>query len=846
MKLTALFILINLTLVGTSTAAQNGWTFNPAFLNGENGNTADLSWVTEGLELPPGNYDVSVFVNQKFTFTGKVLFKGDGPEAEKKLSPCVTLEQIAAMGIDFSQAQSTSGPQVLRCYILSHYFPDVKFDFDKKTLSVWFTLPQRYMQNLPRGYVSPESWQSGILAAWLNYVINGSRNDYRGENRSQQNRLFTSLNSGINLGSWRLRDYSTWTHVSGSDNKLTHIRSWLQRDLPGIQSQLWLGETYTSAQLFDAVGLRGIALSTDDNMLPASLRGYAPEVRGIASSNATVTVRQSGNIIYQTSVPPGEFLLQDLYPTSSGGDLSITIQEEDGKEKRYEVPFASVPNLVRHGQFKYSLGLGKYRPGYNQDDPLFFHGDVFYGWRYGLTFYGGAQLAENYTGLALGIGHNMGRLGAYSLDVIHSLSRLPDDKHYSGDSIRLRYSKMINDYGTRLNFYSWRFSTKGFYNLSDTTYKQMAGNNTAAATDNNGSVQSYIQNYYNLRLARKAKNQLMLSQNIRDFGSLSLSWEKQTYWRTDKSTEGIQFAWNNTWRNVSWGLNYQRSTSLYDSKKDNIISFSFSVPLGKLNQATRLRYAMTHSDSAGSTHSAGISGYLPNQNNFYYNLNQRYSAQQHYGGDMSLQYQGARGNYNLSYSYSPIVRNINYGVSGGIVLHENGLTLSQPLGNTNILIKAPGAADVAVKNHKGIKTDSRGYAVIPYSTPYRLNRVEMDVTTAGNEVEIDNAVVNIVPTEGALVRATIPVKIGMKAMFIVRNNKGVLPFGSVVTLRGAQQSSSIIGDGGSLYLSGLPQQGKLTAVWGKGTDKTCTAEYRLSKKYYRAATGLYSQELVCH
>lgn len=51
-------------------------------------------------------------------------------------------------------------------------------------------------------------------------------------------------------------------------------------------------------------------------------------------------------------------------------------------------------------------------------------------------------------------------------------------------------------------------------------------------------------------------------------------------------------------------------------------------------------------------------------------------------------------------------------MSGGAVLHEDGLTLSQPLGNTNILVKAPGAADVAVSNHKGIKTDSRGYAVI--------------------------------------------------------------------------------------------------------------------------------------
>ena len=95
--------------------------------------------------------------------------------------------------------------------------------------------------------------------------------------------------------------------------------------------------------MFDAVGLRGLALKTDDNMLPASLSGYAPEVRGIARSNATVTVRQNGNIIYQTSVPPGAFVLKDLYPTSSGA-IRGHDPENDGSQTQYTLPYASVPN----------------------------------------------------------------------------------------------------------------------------------------------------------------------------------------------------------------------------------------------------------------------------------------------------------------------------------------------------------------------------------------------------------------------------------------------------------------------------------------------------------------------
>lgn len=624
------------------------------------------------------------------------------------------------------------------------------------------------------------------------------------------------------------------------------MQTWLQRDLPALRAQFYVGETYTSSQIFDSVGLRGVALSTDDNMLPASLSGYAPEVRGIARSNATVTVRQNGNIIYQTSVSPGEFVLKDLYPTSSGGDLSVTITESDGSKTQYSVPFASVPNLVRAGQFKYSLGAGTFRPGSNQNSPEFVQGEMFWGWKYGLTFYGGAQYAQDYTGLSLGVGQNMGSFGAYSLDVIHANSVLADGNSYRGDSVRVRYSKLVGDFGTRLNFYSWRFSTEGFYTLSDTAYKRMNGGSTQEVTEADGTVTTRYDNVYDLRMSRKSKNQVLLSQPMGEMGSLSLSWDQQTYWNTPKSTQGMQASWNNTFHNVSVGLNFQRSTSLYDNKKDNIVSLSLSVPLGNPALSTRVRYSATHADSTGATNSVGVSGYVPGKDNLFYSVNQRYSAQQQYGGDTSLQYQGQWGDYNLGYSYSGQSRNLSYGMSGGAVLHENGLTLSQPLGNTNILVKAPGAANVAVSNHKGIKTDSRGYAVIPYATPYRVNRVELDVTTAGNDVELDNAVVNKTPTEGAMVRATISTRVGLKAMLVVRHKNGVLPFGTVVSLLESKtDSSSIVGDNGSVYLSGLPQQGTLQAVWGTGDSKTCKVAFRLDKSLYNAQTGLYSQEVTC-
>ncbi|STR54021.1 outer membrane protein [Klebsiella oxytoca] len=62
-------------------------------------------------------------------------------------------------------------------------------------------------------------------------------------------------------------------------------------------------------------------------MEPLSRRGYAPEIRGIARTSARFAVRQSGNLIYETTVSPGAFVIDDLYPTGYGGDLDVTVYE---------------------------------------------------------------------------------------------------------------------------------------------------------------------------------------------------------------------------------------------------------------------------------------------------------------------------------------------------------------------------------------------------------------------------------------------------------------------------------------------------------------------------------------
>ena len=173
---------------------------------------------------------------------------------------------------------------------------------------------------------------------------------------------------------------------------------------------------------------------------------------------------------------------------------------------------------------------------------------------------------------------------------------------------------------------------------------------------------------------------------------------------------------------------------------------------------------------------------------------------------------------------------MNYTVRGGVVAHQNGITLSQQLGQTSILIEAQGANDVSVENETGVFTDWRGYAIIPNATAYRNNRVALDITTLPNNVELDNAVDYVVPVQGAIVKANFKSRIGLKAMITLRQRNGkVVPFGAVVKDENTGKAN-IVGEDGIAFMSGLPEKGKLNIVWGNNTDSQCIAEYNLTAK----------------
>lgn len=845
-------------------APAPGWAenyFNPAFLSDDPSAVADLSTFSRNAQAA-GMYRVDVYLNNTFLATKDIAFQAvkttgkSAPTDDSGLRACLTPEMLKNMGVNTGAFPLLAKAAAGSCPDLASAIPAARtrFDFAQQRLDI--SIPQAAMVASARGYIPPQYWDEGINALLLNYTFTGANSRDRSAGGSAENSYFLGVNSGLNLGAWRLRDYSTWNANSGdqnSDSDWQHISTYLERDVAFLQGELTAGDSYTPSALFDSLPFRGLQLASDDNMLPDSMKGFAPTIHGIAKSNAQVTIRQNGYIINQRYVPPGAFTINDLYPTAASGDLTVEVKESDGSINRYNVPYSAVPILQREGRLKYAATVAEYRGDSSQKEKVkFSQATLIWGLPHGFTLYGGMQLSSHYHALAIGSGANLGDWGAVSLDVTQAVSTLADNSTHQGQSLRFLYAKSLAQSGTNLQLMGYRYSTSGFYTLDDTAWKQMSGYGDGDRTDSDKSRPEWA-DYYNLYYTRRGKVQLDINQQLGGLGSLFITGSQQSYWYTDEKDSLLQVGYSDTLAGIAWSVSYNNNKSAGDAERDQIFALNISVPLSQWlqhdDEVTRHHnvYA-TFSTSTDKQHNvtqnAGLNGTLLDENNLSYNIQQSY---QNHGigesGAASLEYDGAKGNANIGYNVSDNgdYQQVNYGLSGGLVAHAHGLTLSQPLGNTNILIAAPGAANVGVVDQPGIHTDARGYAVVPYATTYRQNRMALDVNAMADDVDIDDAVTRVVPTEGALVLASFKARVGARALLTLNHNGKPVPFGATVTVND-RHAEAIVDEAGEVYLSGLSAQGVLHVRWGNLPDQQCVAHYHLSS----SRQILSRQHAECH
>ncbi|HCL6065980.1 TPA: fimbrial biogenesis outer membrane usher protein [Klebsiella pneumoniae] len=512
--------------------------------------TSDLHYFAKPGGQQPGTYSVTVVVNDQELGQADITFVDDGGQ----LRPVLTPGQLAEYGVNVSAFPAFQALHEGETFTrIEKFIPDASSRFSFANQRLTLSIPQAAMNVQSRGYVDPSRWDDGVPAAFVDYYFSGAQIKNADEGESSRSN-YLNLRSGLNLGAWRLRNISSMQY----DQQRRHWdtqSTWLQRDVRSLKSLLRIGDTYTTGDVFDSIQFRGVQLMSDDEMLPDSQRGFAPTIRGVAHSNAKVTVSQHGYVIYETFVSPGAFAISDLYPTSQSGDLEVKVTESNGA-----VP--TRPNLF------YSVQQG----------------------------YG-----------------NQGR-----------------------------------------------------------------GSNSSA----------------------------------------------------------------------------------------------------------------------------------------------------------SLDYHGGFGNAQIGYRHDAASNQLTWGGAGSVVAHPHGVTFGQTVGESFAIVRAPGAAGVAVQNGNNVHTDWRGYAVVPSLTAYRKNVITLDTESMADDTDVDQQGQTVIPGGGAVVMANYQTHIGNRVLFTLRNAQGPLPFGASARLVKEEESGNppggMVADGGQVYLSGVPQEGTLAVSWiVNNQSQSCTLHFHL-------------------
>lgn len=854
-KTLATLICISMSTHGVPVMARD--TFDAGMIQAglQTGQSVDLSQFESRGEQLSGDYVADIYINNTFFATRSLYFvRSQKGELQAQLTPAllddmgVNTEAVSALKEMKPGQTLTDLPAIL---------PEAqsRFDFDRQRLDI--SVPQASMKPDAGEMANRSLWDNGIPALILNYNLTGSNSRMKTEGSGEQknNSLFGSLSPGINLGAWRLRSQMSWslsqTHGGGAGSSYSDFSVWdtaLTRDVPSLNGKLTLGENTTKANVFDSFPMRGMKLETNQEMYPDSQRGFAPVVSGIARTHAQVTVSQNGNMIYQTYVSPGAFKLSNLNQAGTAGDLVVTVKESDGSTHTQNIAYTSLPVMQHAGHLEYSLAAGQYYQNGNHygKTPLFASGTAIYGLPHDLTVYGGLLMAENYLSGVAGSGVSLGALGALATDITVARATLTDrqggnDETSSGTSFRVKYSKSMTTIGTTLNLAAYRYNSEGYYSFNDV--------NNRYADDETAFVW----------LKRRRNSwQGTLSQSFDSWGRVHLTAQRDDYWGNSETTDRLTVGYNNSWRGVTYGVNYSQDYTHNNSErlsgvqknkqKNNMVSLNVSVPMrlfmgGRDAMAQNNMYLTMNSslDNRGQNRNAvGLSGSALDSA-LSYNVGESWGNQgQVASTSLGVTYQGSKAQLQAGYNMDKNQQNLNYGLSGGVLIHPYGVTLSRAMYDSMALIRAPGATGVKVMNGTNLRTDGRGYAVVPSLSNYRQNTMMLDPSDMPDNAEVTEAGKRVYPTRGAVVLADYNVQLGQQILMTLRHAGKPVPFGAMATLQGTERGHDVTGivdDGSRVYLAGMTEHGTLKVSWGQGAEQSCWVNFTLPAQAPQNTTG---------
>lgn len=811
-RICIIFILYPICNVAT---AMQDIQFNTDVLDVKDRGNIDLSQFSRSGFIMPGSYSMSVKINKTELpeTTINFLTPSDDPKGSEA---CLSPKLVGKLGLKENLLSKLKWDHGGKCLDM-HSLKGIEARGDLANSTLYVNIPQAWLEYTSDSWDPPSRWDDGIPGVLFDYNLNlQTRKDYRA-NSGNTYSFSGNGTTGFNIDAWRFRaDWqSQYQHQNSSYNNTSSQFKWSRyyawRAIRSLRSRLSIGEDYLTSDIFDGIRFTGGSIRSDDTMLPPNLRGYAPEVTGIAKTNARVVITQQDRVLYDTQVAAGPFRIQDLSEAVSG-EIKVRVEEQDGSIQEFIMNTASIPYLTRPGQVRYKVAVG--RPTnwqHHTNGDLFTTGEFSWGINSGWSLYGGGISSKYYQSLAFGFGRDLMALGAISLDTTQSHARITsfaennDEKNLSGRSYRVSYSKNFDELDSQITFAGYRFSEKNYMSMSE----------FLDARTSNGPQIGRSKEMYTITM----------NKNFRDAGlTLAMNYNHQTYWDLpDNDHYSLTLSsYFDLWSLRNLSVSAQAYRSQYNNRTNDGIYISLSVPLG----SGTLSYSssLTQGDHSNEI---GYYGRLNDRDNYQLragNTHRGTSLKGYFNHNGDL----LRSSVNVDYSPNQY-RSVGMTAQGGGTLTPEGGALhrTNSNGGTRLLVDTDGVANVPVRGYGNImRSNTFGKAILPEVNNYYRNLARIDLSQLDDDAEAIKSVVQVSLTEGAIGYRKFDVISGRKTMAVIRMKDGSAPpFGaSVRNSRG--QETGLIGDQGNVYLSGInPGEKMIVNLDGK---KQCEIEIPLT------------------
>lgn len=779
--------------------------------------------------ITPGKKQVDIQVNGKLVDRYDIWFTRN--DKTKEVNACLSTDILRQIGIktglyqgwkqnETPDAPLKDAPPV--CEDVATRIPAAQISYEDNLQVLLITVPQEAVDSQRFTMISPKEWDDGVPSLRTSYSsyfyyskIKATSGDGYTTDDQDSKSSYISLNSVGTLGAWRLYSMDSFSKNPDQGWENNHDRLYVARDIAALRSRLQAGDlyTYTPSTIMGTLPIRGVTLGTSSRMMFDNQVSYSPVIRGVARTNARLTVRQHNNIIYSTTLTPGAFAIDDLYSAQVGADLDVTVEESDGSQQKFTVPYTALPNMIRPGAMRYNLSAGEYRnSGGGDDKPVLATASLEYGFEK-VTLNNTLLASKDYQSAALGAAWNMGSLGAFSLEtaIAQYKAKWDDGDTRRGAAVRFLYAKQFDDTNTGLQILGYQYRSRDFIDFSEFISR---------LNQNDINGWEYGESGWNRR--KLSRVEMSINQGLGGAGSLYLSASQDRYYGTrDKSTSvtggfGTQIGK----ANVSVSYTYTKDHDY----GDNQISLNVSIPLSWGNDRDTsydsFNSSMVRDRDNHYSHSIGYNGSALD-NTLSYSGNLQRNTDNTYTESGSLGYSSDYATLGGSVGHSDNSMQYSASINGGVLLYGGGVILAPSMGNTIGIVETPGAPGVGVSGSNANHTDRWGRAVVSWLTPYRYNTITLD-TTNTEGVELKESARQVVPTDGAAVLLRYATRVGRRAMVVLKSIKSI-PVGAIAYAEGEKDEAGIVGGHGLLYLSGLDARSdqKVNVIWGQSTETHC-------------------------